>query len=106
MPFPVSGGASAIYEAVNKATASIGPDSAPKASDGAPSFADMLGKMTSESEASLHVAERSAFASASDNIDIADLVTTLNDAEGKLRTIVTVRDRLVSSLQEIFRMPV
>ncbi|MET0156237.1 MAG: flagellar hook-basal body complex protein FliE [Rickettsiales bacterium] len=105
MPFPVAGGASAVYEAVSKATASInaGPSASPK---GGLSFADILENVAREGESSLRGAERGSFASAADAIDASDLVATLSDAEQKLRAIVAVRDRLVSALQEIFRMPI
>ena len=73
---------------------------------GEPSFADMLGDVVSDASISLKGAERASFASAVDNLDVVDLAAALSKAEGKLRTIVTVRDRLVSSLQEIFRMPI
>ncbi len=40
------------------------------------------------------------------NASLADVVTAVSNAEVALQTVVSVRDKLVGSLQEILRMPV
>jgi len=37
---------------------------------------------------------------------LLDIVTSVNDAEQTLRTVVAVRDKVVQSYQEILRMPI
>jgi flagellar hook-basal body complex protein FliE len=78
------------------------------AATGAPplSFASLVRDSAAQAETSLTAAEGAAFASVRDNIDVTDVVSALNEAELRLKTIISVRDRLVSSLQEIFRMPI
>ena len=38
--------------------------------------------------------------------DITDVVSAVTQAELTLKTVVAVRDKLVTSLQEIMRMPI
>lgn len=38
--------------------------------------------------------------------DLTDVIASLNEAESTLQMVVAVRDRLVSSYQEIMRMPI
>ena len=40
------------------------------------------------------------------NASLTDVVTAISNAEVALQTVVSVRDKLVSSIHEIMRMPV
>lgn len=54
----------------------------------------------------LRQAESVATQSLVKQADITDVVTAISDAELTLQTMVSIRDRMVSSLQEIMRMPI
>lgn len=69
-------------------------------------FKDLVTDSVSSTRDALRTGEAQATLGAVGKGDITDLVFTLNEAEMKLKTIVSLRDRLVSSLQEIFRMPI
>lgn len=40
------------------------------------------------------------------NVDLADLVTAVSNAELTLNTVVAVRDRVISAYQDILKMPI
>lgn len=92
---------SKLQDAMSAYTKADVPDDA-----GGGVFKDMVTGALGETREALRAGEAQALAGAIGEGDITDLVFTLNEAEMKLKTIVSLRDRLVSSLQEIFRMPV
>lgn len=80
--------------------------SATEESPGGGTFKDLLTDTVTGTRDALKDGEINARAGAAGQADITDLVFSLNEAEMKLKTVVSLRDRLVASLQEIFRMPV
>lgn len=51
-------------------------------------------------------AETNAVKAVNGDIDLPELVQSVANAETTLKTVVTVRDRLVQAYQEIIKMPV
>jgi flagellar hook-basal body complex protein FliE len=79
--------------------------SAPSAAKG-PSFADMLADAGHDGLALGRSAEGLSAASLSGSAELADVVTAVTNTEITLQTVLSIRDRVVSSLQEIMRMPI
>ena len=50
--------------------------------------------------------ERLTAAAVAGEADLTDVVTAVSNAEMTLKTVVTVRDRVLAAYQEILRMPV
>jgi len=71
-------------------------------------FAQILGKSFKEAQASLHKADSAAIqaVNGSNKIDMTTLVTTINEAEVTLQAVVAIRDKIISSYQDIMRMQV
>lgn len=76
----------------------------PKA-DGA-SFADALEQAAKSAAETIGNAESVSMKAAAGEAEILDVVTAVNDAEATLRTVVSVRDKVMQSYQEIMRMPI
>ena len=51
-------------------------------------------------------AEELSLAALDGKAEIADVVNAVNEAESTLRTMVLVRDKIITAYQEILRMPV
>jgi flagellar hook-basal body complex protein FliE len=97
--------------AAAKAYAALEPAShaaAPKepAGAGGTDFARLLGGVVESAEATGTALDQSVAAQAAGKGDIVDVVTAVADAELTVQTIVSVRDRVISSYQEIMRMPI
>ena len=77
----------------------------PSAAKG-PSFAEMLADAGKDSLNLGRSAEGLSGASLNGSAELADVVTAVTNAEVTLQTVMSIRDRVVSSLQEIMRMPI
>lgn len=75
---------------------------------GGGSFAGAVNNSVNNSVASLRNAESTISASMATptNTGITDVVMALTNAELTLKTVVEVRDRLVTAMQEIMKMPI
>lgn len=71
-----------------------------------PSFADMLAEAGQNSLNLGRSAEGLSAASLNGSAELSDVVTAVTNAEVTLQTVLSIRDRVVSSLQEIMRMPI
>lgn len=54
----------------------------------------------------LRKAETVSLANLTQQVDLTDVVNAVSQAESTLKTVVAVRDRLVSALQELEKMPI
>ena len=73
---------------------------------GANIFADMVERPMGASISNLRKAESLALGNLTKQADIADVVAAVTKAEGMLKTVVAVRDRLVGAFQELEKMPI
>ena len=69
-------------------------------------FGGALSGKISESANTLKTAEAITTKSLVKQADLTDVVTAVTKAEVTLRTAVEVRDRLITAMQEILRMPI
>lgn len=91
-----------IYGNTAKIGSSAGA-SAPKA-DGL-NFGALLEKTARSTVDTMKASERVSAQAVTGDADLNDVVSAVTSAEITLQTVVAVRDRLVSALQEIVRMP-
>lgn len=75
-------------------------------SAGAPNFADFLESGVQSAINTQKAAETMSAKAVTGEADLTDVVTAITNAEVTLETVVAVRDRLVSAVQEILRMPI
>jgi flagellar hook-basal body complex protein FliE len=73
---------------------------------GAPNFADYLSETASESMNTMRGAEKMSAGAIQGKADLTDVVTAVTNSEITLQAIVSIRDRMVGSLQELLRMPI
>jgi flagellar hook-basal body complex protein FliE len=76
------------------------------AASGAVSFSDMLQQAAGSSLDQARSAEGLSGKALQGKADLSDVVTAVTNAETTLMTVVSLRDRMVASLQEIMRMPI
>ena len=69
------------------------------------SFADFMKKNITSSIDTLKSGETMAARAVTEEADLTDVVEAVTAAELTLQTVVSVRDRLISTYQEIMRMP-
>lgn len=77
----------------------------PSGSEGG-SFAEMLKDAATGAVDTMRNSETVSLQSVKGDADLLDVVSSVNDAESTLRTVVAVRDKVVQSYQEILRMPI
>lgn len=69
-------------------------------------FSDMLHNAVGHTESSLNRAESLSSKALVNQADITDVVSAVSSAELTLQTVIAVRDRLVTAVQDIMKMPV
>lgn len=74
--------------------------------EGGNSFASMLEEAATEAVDTMRNAETTSLKAVQGEADLLEVVSSVNDAESTLRTVVAVRDKVVQSYQEILRMPI
>jgi flagellar hook-basal body complex protein FliE len=89
-----------LTEKVNNENGTSGDTSGISAVGGA--FVNKIGEVKD----TLQTAEAVTSKSLVKQADLTDVVTSISKAEVALRTIVEVRDRLITAHQEILRMPI
>lgn len=78
-----------------------------KAGDASPSFSQMVESAVKSSVDNQRQTEALQMNSLTgNNVDLADLVTAVSNAELTLNTVVAVRDKIIGAYQEIIRMPI
>ena len=103
--------ASAAYRvALNQpgAAGAAGADAAAKTAGGGAEggFAAALEEAATSAMETLQKSETVSMQAAAGEADLLEVVSAVNDAEATLRTVVSVRDKVVQSYQEILRMPI
>ncbi|RMD63732.1 MAG: flagellar hook-basal body complex protein FliE [Alphaproteobacteria bacterium] len=94
----------AAYQKIARQDALPGLSGAKPNGDGG--FADALRQATEGVIDTLYEGERQTLQAALGTADLTDVVTAVNKAELTLRTVVTLRDRVIQAYQEILRMPI
>jgi flagellar hook-basal body complex protein FliE len=69
-------------------------------------FGAMVREAVDQTVATLESGENATLAQATGRADIVDVVTAVAETEVTLKTLVAVRDRVISAYQEIMRMPI
>lgn len=70
------------------------------------SFMDMVQGTLQETIDANREAEKLSMDAVAGRADMTEVVTAVAHAENTLRTVVTVRDKIISAYQEILRMPI
>ena len=73
---------------------------------GTPSFGDLLESGVRDAINTQKAAETASAQAVTGEAELTDVVAAITNAEVTLDTVVAVRDRLVSAMQEILRMPI
>lgn len=84
---------------------SLTGSSAPTNASGA-NFADLIGGALSNARDSAYQAEAISTQGLLGKTDITDVVTAVAGAELALNTVVSIRDRVINSYQDIIKMPI
>jgi flagellar hook-basal body complex protein FliE len=69
-------------------------------------FANVAKTALSNTAQKLGTAEQTATRALTNKADLTDVVTAITNAEVTLKSVIAVRDRLLSAHQEIMRMPI
>lgn len=69
-------------------------------------FADLIRKGAESAVDTMKQSEKVSAEAIAGNADLNDVVQSVTAAELTLQTVVAVRDRMVSALQEVLRMPI
>lgn len=92
------------YSAVSQVAESGAGAAKPFAQAG--DFAGLLKDSVAGLVESGNAAEQAGLAAASGQADVVDVVTAVAETEVALETLVSVRDRVIQSYEEIMRMPI
>ena len=98
--------AAGAYQSKNNLMEGIVPTADLGQAEKAPTFSDMLGEVLQDAVDTGVKAEKMQLGALTGEVELADLVTAIAEAEVTLNTVVTVRDKVISAYQEIIRMPV
>lgn len=102
MSIPVSAATNA-YAAVSRlAGASAQGTGAPPATD----FGDLVKQAVASVVESGRQTDRIAVDALAGKADVVEIVTAMAETELALKTMVSVRDRIISAYEEIMRMPI
>lgn len=69
------------------------------------SFANLLKEGLQSAVDTQYKTEDVKMESLTGKVDLADLVTSVNEAELSLNTVIAVRDKIIGAYQDIIRMP-
>ena len=73
---------------------------------GGAGFSDLIRKVVQGSVSALRKNEAVSAAALVNQAPLHEVVTSVNEAEVALQTVIAVRDRVISAYQEILRMPI
>lgn len=71
-----------------------------------PSFSNLLKDSLQDAIDTQYNSEAVKMESITGKVDLADLVTSVNNAELSLNTVIAVRDKIIAAYQDIIRMPI
>lgn len=71
-----------------------------------PSFEELLGQSLGNARNAGYTGESVGAESVANKAEFHELITAVNNADLTLRTVVAVRDKMVSAYQDILRMPI
>jgi flagellar hook-basal body complex protein FliE len=101
------GSAISAYNNAANITRNFGDGAAAKSQEaGSNIFSGLVSNPVDSSIGSLRKAESFAIGNLTKQADITDVVTAVTKAEGTLKTVVAVRDRLIGAWQELEKMPI
>lgn len=69
-------------------------------------FADAMNKAMENTVAALKDGEVTAVGAISDEVSLDQLAISIANAEMSLRTVVAIRDRIITAYQDIIKMPI
>ena len=69
-------------------------------------FSDMIKDVVSTTGEKLNKSENLTAASLVNKAPLHEVVSSVNEAEIALRTVVSIRDRVISAYQDIIKMPI
>ena len=75
-------------------------------SSGGISFSDLVSEGLEKARSSGYETEATSVEALANKAELHDLVTAVSNAELTLKTVVALRDRMVSSYQDIIKMPI
>ena len=83
-----------------------GADDAKSAGAAGTDFATFVKQAAEDAVGTMEAGEQMSMKGIAGEADLTDVVQAVNSADIMLRTIVTLRDRMVQAYQEVIRMPV
>jgi len=83
-----------------------GADDAKSAGAVGTDFATFVKQAAEDAVGTMEAGEQMSMKGIAGEADLTDVVQAVNSADITLRTIVTLRDRMVQAYQEVIRMPV
>ncbi len=100
--------AAQAYAAAARAVADAakGTAQAKTPGDGEADFGAALQQAVASVSGNIDKAEATTMAQVAGKADVVDVVTAVAETEVALRTLVSVRDRVIATYQEIMRMPI
>ncbi|NOZ42618.1 MAG: flagellar hook-basal body complex protein FliE [Alphaproteobacteria bacterium] len=73
---------------------------------GSGSFSEVLKAALSDTGNSVNVSTNTGIAALNGKADLVDVVTSVQNAEMVLETVVAVRDKVIAAYQDIIKMPI
>ena len=108
MPSPIA--AANAYASLARLGAGAGAPSASALSSAGPgggaSFGSLVENALSSMVAKGREADAKSMQAAAGKADLVDVVTAVAETEVAVQTLVSVRDKVISAYEEIFRMPI
>ncbi len=74
--------------------------------NGTGSFSDILKSTISDTVGAVSGSETAGLKSLNGSADLVDVVTSVQNAEMVLETVVAVRDKVIAAYQDIIKMPI
>jgi flagellar hook-basal body complex protein FliE len=102
---PTASAAANAYAALARLTEGVG-GAAKGAESAGPSFASVLKDMVGAVTEAGHKSDMQATAMVSGKANVVDVVTAVAETEVAIQTLVSVRDRVIQSYEEIMKMPI
>ncbi len=104
IPTAAAANAYAALARMGEQTANIGRT--PGASDGAPSFSNVLKDVINAVSEAAQKSDTQAQAVATGRANMVDVVTAVAETETAVQTLVSVRDKVISAYEDILKMPI
>ena len=74
--------------------------------EGAGSFSEILKSAISETSTAVGTSANTGIQAMNGSADLVDVVTSVQNAEMVLETVVAVRDKVIAAYQDIIKMPI